>query len=147
MFLIGPQEVSFLIGFALSILSGILIGAERESRGKDAGIRTMALVISGAMLFTFFSMNVDAESKTRIAASIVTGIGFLGAGIIFHKGPSVRNLTTAATVWLGAAIGMAYGFQYYFVGVVTAISCFLIPLLPNYERMFGKRKNNNVPHN
>jgi putative Mg2+ transporter-C (MgtC) family protein len=131
---ISEVEVQFLIGFGISILAGLIIGFGRELRGKEAGMRTMSLVICGAMLFTFLSLQVDSESKTRIAAQIVTGIGFLGAGIIFHKGPSVRNLTTAATVWIGAAIGMALGFEYYFIGIVTTIAAFLIPLIPDYKR-------------
>ena len=131
----------FLKGIILSVIAGVLIGFEREARGKDAGIRTMSLVICGAMMFTFLSLNAGAgESITRIAAQIVTGIGFLGAGIIFHRGPSVRNLTTAATVWMGAAIGMTFGFKYYLPGIIGAIICVLIPLMPHYDQVVGKRK-------
>lgn len=135
--------IEFLKGIILSLIAGVLIGAERESRGKDAGMRTMALVISGAMMFTFMSAHADSESMTRIAAQIVTGIGFLGAGIIFHKGPTVRNLTTAATVWMGAAIGMTIGFKYYMPAIIGTIICFLIPFLPRYESMFKRREDKN----
>lgn len=85
-------ELVFLIDVALSLLAGFSIGAERESRGKDAGISTHSLVITGAMLFTFLSMRVDPSSQSRIAAQVVTGIGFLGAGLILKEGATVRNL-------------------------------------------------------
>ncbi|MEK6919372.1 MAG: MgtC/SapB family protein [Nanoarchaeota archaeon] len=131
---------NFLVGMILSVMAGILIGFEREARGKDAGIRTMALVICGSMLFTFLSLNTEVAAPSRIAAQIVTGIGFLGAGIIFHRGPTVRNLTTAATVWFGAAIGMAFGFKYYLPGIIGAVVCFLIPWIPHYDQISKKKE-------
>lgn len=73
------EEGEFLIKVALSLIAGFIIGAEREARGKDAGISTHSLVITGAMIFTFLSMRVDPASQSRIAAQIVSGIGFLGA--------------------------------------------------------------------
>ena len=94
--LISPVEIEFILDLLLAVALGFAIGAERESRGKDAGISTHSLVIVGAMIFTFMSMTVDPASKSRIAAQIVTGIGFLGAGLIIKEGSSVRNLTTAA---------------------------------------------------
>ncbi len=133
--------IEFLKGIILSVVAGVLIGFEREARGKDAGIRTMALVICGAMMFTFMSLHTETTAPSRIASQIVTGIGFLGAGIIFHRGPSVRNLTTAATVWMGAAIGMTFGFKYYLPGIIGAIICVLIPLIPHYDQIVGKRKD------
>ncbi len=133
--------LEFLKGIGLSVIAGVLIGLEREARGKDAGIRTMSLVICGAMMFTFMSLTVGgSDSTTRIAAQIVTGIGFLGAGIIFHRGPSVRNLTTAATVWMGAAIGMSFGFGYYLPGIIGAVICVLIPLIPHYNQLTGRKR-------
>jgi putative Mg2+ transporter-C (MgtC) family protein len=90
------------------------------------------------MLFTYLSMRVDPASTSRIAAQIVTGIGFLGAGLIIKEGVSVRNLTTSASLWFAAAIGMAFGFGYYFVGIVCAILGVLIPRIPHLPRKMGE---------
>lgn len=105
-----------------------MIGLERESRGKDAGIGTHIMVIAGSALFTFLSSVVDPASKSRIAAQIVTGIGFLGAGLILKdKTSKVLNLTTAASIWFAGAIGMAIGFEFYFISVASALVSTLIP--------------------
>lgn len=125
--LIGPIEIQFMIGLVLSIGIGFAIGAEREMRGKDAGISTHILVIAGSMLFTLMSVVVDDESRTRIAAQIVTGIGFLGAGLILKEGGSVKNLTTAASMWLAAAIGMSLGFGFYVIALISGVAGVLIP--------------------
>ncbi len=129
--LIGQTEVVFLLDLVLCSIAGFLIGLERESRGKDAGISTHTLVILGSMLFTFLSMQVDPESTSRIAAQVVTGIGFLGAGLIIKEGHTVRNLTTAASLWFAAAIGMSFGFGFYLVGMVGALMGVLIPRIPH----------------
>lgn len=112
-----------------------LIGIERETRGHVAGMRTHILVGTGAALFTLVSAYGFAEfypyltgrgggtvmDPTRIAAQIVTGVGFLGAGAIIRQGFTVRGLTTAATLWMVAAIGLAVGAGFYFGAVVTTI--------------------------
>jgi putative Mg2+ transporter-C (MgtC) family protein len=128
------DEFSFVIALLLSVVAGYMIGAEREARHKDAGIGTHILVILGSMLFTYLSMRVDPESTSRIAAQIVSGIGFLGAGLIIKEGVSVRNLTTAAILWFAAAIGMCFGFgpEYFLVGVVAALCATLVPRLPHF---------------
>lgn len=128
---ISPDELAFLGALLLSIFAGLLMGVERESRHKDAGISTHILVITGAMLFTYLSMRVDPESSSRIAAQIVSGIGFLGAGLIIKEGISVRNLTTAASLWYAAAIGMSFGFGYYLVGTICAVVGVIIPRIPH----------------
>jgi putative Mg2+ transporter-C (MgtC) family protein len=128
-------ELVFALNLILSILLGFLIGAERESRGKDAGISTHALVIGGSMLFTYLSMMVDPQSTSRIAAQIVSGIGFLGAGLILKDGASVKNLTTAASLWFAGAIGMAIGFGFYMVAVIAAVASLLIPKIPHFRQM------------
>ncbi len=118
----------FFISMILSIVCGYMIGLERESRGKDAGIGTHIMVIAGSALFTFLSSVVDPASKSRIAAQIVTGIGFLGAGLILKdKTSKVLNLTTAASIWFAGAIGMAIGFEFYFISVASALVSTLIP--------------------
>lgn len=146
--LFDPNEMRFLISLVLSIVSGICIGAEREARNKDAGISTHSLVIAGAMLFTFLSLRVDEGSPSRIAAQIVSGIGFLGAGLILKEGSNVRNLTTAASLWFAGAVGMAYGFGYYFVGVLATLASILIPLIPHFKTKdgFGRKSNANFSH-
>ena len=119
---VGDWEIAFRLG--LAALLGGAIGVERELRDREAGIRTHLLVSLGSALFTLvsaygfheFLASGDAVVRadpTRIAAQIVTGIGFLGAGAIIREGLSVRGLTTAATLWVVAAIGMACGAGYY----------------------------------
>lgn len=137
--IIGPLELEFIGGMVLALAIGYAIGAERESRGKDAGISTHVMVIAGAMLFTLLSMVVDPESKTRIAAQIVSGIGFLGAGLILKDGASVRNLTTAASLWFAGAIGMAIGFGFYTIAAIAGIASLLIPRIP-HARSFKQIK-------
>lgn len=131
---IGQTEISLLIDLGLCLLSGFVIGAERESRGKDAGISTHTMVIIGAMLFTFLSSLVDPASESRIAAQIVSGIGFLGAGLIVKDGVNVKNLTTAASIWVAGAIGMAYGFNYHYVGLLVTVVVTLIPRIPHLNK-------------
>ena len=130
----GMNEIHFLVDVILCLIIGYSIGAERESRGKDAGISTHMFVIFGAMLFTFISSTVDPESKSRIAAQIVTGIGFLGAGLIIKEGVVVKNLTTAASMWFAGAIGMAIGFEFYFIAIVAAVVSILIPKIPHINK-------------
>lgn len=132
---IGDRETDFFIDLLLSIIAGFIIGAERESRGKDAGISTHIMVIAGAMLFTFLSATVDPSSESRIAAQIVSGIGFLGAGLIIKEGLNVRNLTTAASLWVAAGIGMAFGFNFHIIGMVGAIAVSVIPRIPHINRL------------
>ncbi len=132
--LITQNEINLLIDLALSIFAGFIIGAERESRGKPAGISTHALVITGAMLFTFMSALVDPASKSRIAAQIVSGIGFLGAGLILKEGASVKNLTTAASIWVSGAIGMAFGYNFHVIGLIVTIAVALTPRIPHFNK-------------
>lgn len=126
-----PETAVFIIDLFIAIALGTLIGGERELRGKDAGISTHSLVICGAMLFTYMSMTVDPASESRIAAQIVTGIGFLGAGLILKDGASVKNLTTAASIWFAGAIGMAIGFGFYQIAIIAALASVFIPRIPH----------------
>src|ERR687888_1609834 len=130
-------ETNFLIGIGLSLLAGFLIGAERESRGKAAGISTHCFVIAGSMIFTYLSAKVDPTSTSRIAAQLVTGIGFLGAGIILKSEADERitNLTTAAAIWFAASIGMAIGFNFYFMAIVAIAFAVLVPRIPHISEL------------
>lgn len=138
--ILANPELQFVFNILLSFIIGFAIGLERESRGKDAGISTHTLVIMGSMLFTYLSMLVEADSDSgaRIAAQVVSGIGFLGAGLILKDGTSVRNLTTAASLWFAAAIGMAIGFEFYSVAVISALVGILTLRIPHMVSQ-GKR--------
>jgi putative Mg2+ transporter-C (MgtC) family protein len=129
-----------LIRLGVAAGLGGLIGLEREMRDREAGFRTHLLVCVGSALFTIISAygfrefltsgdQVVRADPTRIAAQIVTGIGFLGAGAIIRQGLSVRGLTTAATLWVAAAIGMAAGAGYY-AGAVLGTVITLVALWP-----------------
>lgn len=103
-----------LVKLLLAIVIGGVIGAEREYRDKAAGFRTIIFICAGAALFTIFSLKIGGdEDPVRIAASIVSGVGFLGAGAIMRGTGRVLGLTTAATIWLAAALGMGIGGGYY----------------------------------
>lgn len=141
-----PLVIMFVVDLAIALVIGFVIGAERESRGKDAGISTHTFVIVGAMLFTFLSMVVDPASKSRIAAQIVTGIGFLGAGIILKDGAQVKNLTTAASIWFAGAIGMAIGFDYHEIAIIAAVASVIIPRIPHISKT-KSAKNGRVANN
>ncbi len=104
----------------LAAAIGGLLGAERELRRKSAGFRTNILIALGAAVFTIASLTLvpGAGDQTRIAAQIVTGIGFLGAGTILHSREGVHGLTTAATVWVNAALGIAAGGGQYHLAII-----------------------------
>src|SRR5690606_22951675 len=124
------------VNLCLSLVAGLLIGGERELRGKPAGISTQTLVISGAMLFAFISQVVGMGDPTRIAAQIVSGIGFLGAGVILksESQEKVTNVTTAASIWFSAAIGMALGFNFHFIAIIGAVYVVLISRIPHVSK-------------
>lgn len=131
---IDPVTKTFLTSMALSLFLGYIMGAERELRHKDAGISTNMFVVSGAMIFTFLSMTVDPASESRIAAQIVSGIGFLGAGLILRNGDSnVRNLTTAASVWYAGAIGMLIGFEFYEIATIAGVAGVFMPRVRHFQ--------------
>lgn len=104
-----------LISFAI----GTAIGLEREYRSKAAGLRTMIMICVGSTVFTEISIALGGNTADRIASNIVTGVGFLGAGVIFKDGLNVSGLTTATTIWISAALGMAVGAGEYFIAIVT----------------------------
>ncbi|RYY88327.1 MAG: MgtC/SapB family protein [Chitinophagaceae bacterium] len=118
---------------AMVLLVGGLIGAEREFRSKSAGFRTMILICLGSWVFTTLSMTISHSTDDRIASNIVTGIGFLGAGVIFKADNRINGITTAATIWATAALGMgiadgAYKMVLIATLVVLAVLWMLTPL-------------------
>ena len=136
-------------------LLGALLGIEREVRHKSAGLRTNILIAVGAALFTLMSLELSPEGSDpgRIAAQIVTGIGFLGAGAIMRTDSGVQGLTTAATVWVNAAVGLAAGGgSYHLAFIATAITIAVLLVLEPVEKVianrFGKveRRLDHPPH-
>jgi putative Mg2+ transporter-C (MgtC) family protein len=135
----------------LACALGGMVGFERELRDREAGIRTHLLVSLGSALFTIISAygfheflagggNIVRADPTRIAAQIVTGIGFLGAGAIIREGISIRGLTTAATLWVVAAIGMGCGAGYYWpAAAATALTLFALWPLRLFAYQFVER--------
>jgi len=121
-----------LIKFAVTAVIAFAIGLERELRGKPYGVRTSLLVTGGAMVFTHLSLVMDPNEPARIAAQIVTGIGFLGAGIILvDKNNHIANLTTAASVWFSASVGMLIGFGEFFIAVGGMVFAVVAGRLPS----------------
>ena len=111
----------------ISIVIGLIIGGEREYRNKSAGLRTIILICLGSTIFTMLSDHLgDETGASRIAANVVTGIGFLGAGAIMREGFTVSGLTTASTIWVAAALGIAVGAGEYLLAFSAVALVFLV---------------------
>ena len=144
--MVWPEDVLSII---LATILGATIGLERELSGKSAGLRTNLLICLGAAVFTIISGKMAAgaaDSVTRIAAQIVTGVGFLGAGAIIQDRGGVHGLTTAATIWLVASIGMACGARFYQLAIVAALIAIVVliglgKLAKPLERSVEKNKS------
>ena len=122
-----------LLPIMFSVIVGGIIGIEREYQLKSAGLRTMILVTLGACIFTMLSMNLgETGSPDRIAANIITGIGFVGAGVIFKEDNRVSGLTTAVTIWICAALGMTIGAGYYQEATIGSVVVFLLLIMFKY---------------
>ena len=119
-------NVEFLIRLIISVVLGGLIGFEREKKIKPAGLRTNMLVCLGSCLFTIVSVTGFSADPARVAAGIVTGIGFLGAGSIIATGGRIIGLTTAATLWVVAGIGLVIGIGEYVIAIVSTVLVYLI---------------------
>ena len=124
---------------------GALIGLEREFRSKPAGFRTMILICVGSCVYTILSKDAAYGSTDRIASNIVTGIGFIGAGVIFKEGISVNGLTTAALIWTTAALGMAIGYHNYpltiLVSALVVVVLFILEPLQRFINRFHRVKD------
>ena len=112
---------------------GAFIGFERESRGNEAGVRTHAVVALGASLFGLIAVHLFSPTDTRIISNIVTGVGFLGAGMIIKEENKVRGLTTAATVWTTAAVGLAVSLDMYIIAFSAVLIMYLILKLKDFS--------------
>jgi len=141
-------------GIILAVVFGAAIGLEREISGKAAGLRTNVLICVGAAVFTIISRQMAIgtnTSLTRIAAQIVTGVGFLGAGAIIVDRGGVHGLTTAATIWLVASIGMACGAGFYALAVIATLIAIVVlvglgQLEKPLQRYGKKHKPQSLPH-
>ncbi len=149
--LFGNYELDVLIKLLLAAIAGGLVGLEREKHGRPAGLRTNLLVSVGACAMMIVSEAfyvkygmLDVESAvrfdpSRVAAQIVTGIGFLGAGVILKEGISVRGLTTAASLWVVAGLGMAFGMGYFSLGGITTVLVLIsLVFLKNFDPLIRK---------
>lgn len=132
------EEALMALRVVVAVLLGGLVGWEREWHGREAGIRTYGAVALGACVFALISTHLTTGNNPHvIAAGVVTGIGFLGAGVILHDQGSVVGLTTAATLWATASIGLAVGYGMYTLAVLVSLLVFgLLSLhhLPGWDR-------------
>jgi putative Mg2+ transporter-C (MgtC) family protein len=121
-------DLQMFLRLIIAVVLGALVGYERERAGKPAGVRTHGMVCLGAALFAVISLHGFGYNgdPARVAAQVVTGIGFLGAGAILHERKSVHGLTTAASLWVTAAIGLAVGVGMELMSLATAILVFLL---------------------
>jgi putative Mg2+ transporter-C (MgtC) family protein len=139
-----PEVFTLMLSDILRLLAafafGALVGAEREFHDKAAGLRTIILISVGAALFTIFSVKIAGDNDPgRIAAQIVTGVGFLGAGVILHRQGQVRGLTTAATIWVAAALGVGAGLGYLvFTFVATILIVLVLWAMPVVETVLER---------
>ena len=121
------QSREIVTKLIISVVIGIIIGGEREYRNKSAGFRTIILICLGSTILTILSGKIgDDTGASRVAANIVTGIGFLGAGAIIREGLSIQGLTTASTIWVAAALGMAVGSGEYRLAFYAMALCFIV---------------------
>ncbi|WP_293943941.1 MULTISPECIES: MgtC/SapB family protein [unclassified Sphingobacterium] len=131
-------EIKDMVAMVVSILCGGAIGFEREYKNKSAGFRTIILISLGSTIFTIVSQH-GAQTDDRISANIITGIGFIGAGVIFKDKISVHGLTTAAVIWTSAAIGMTAGIGYHALALcLTLITLGVLLMVTRVERIIAQ---------
>jgi putative Mg2+ transporter-C (MgtC) family protein len=137
-----------IIQILSACICGVAVGIERQHFGSSAGVRTYALVCVGACLYGIISTHAQGAAyyesivdPTRIAAQVVTGVGFIGGGIIFKDTNRIRGLTTAATVWIMASVGLAFAFEIYLIPIITTFMVIFILTLnrwPFFNRLGEK---------
>lgn len=128
-----------IVKIVLATMLGYLIGVERELHGKVVGTRTISLVAIGSALYVMMSPSIMGGDNSRIIAQVVSGMGFLGAGIIFKNGDTVKGLTTAATVWCAAAIGCLCGYGYFAEAILGSIAILFINIC--YKHRLSRKHN------
>jgi putative Mg2+ transporter-C (MgtC) family protein len=133
----------FLLRLALSMFCGAVIGIERQYRHKTAGIKTNTLVAIGATTFTLISASAFGHTNNnpaQVAAAVVTGVGFIGGGVIMHRGASVQGITTAATLWAAASLGVVIGVGYYFLAGTVFVAVLIVQVVfPVVDRLINRR--------
>jgi putative Mg2+ transporter-C (MgtC) family protein len=139
-------EWEMVLRLLLAAALGGVIGFQREWSGKEAGLRTNMLISLGSALLTVLSIYAfPGSDPSRIAAGVAAGIGFIGGGVILHRdGGAVKGLTSAATIWAIAAIGMAAGAGKYLIAVAACILTLVILVLPHINQVFKNRGNKNT---
>jgi putative Mg2+ transporter-C (MgtC) family protein len=137
------QELEIILRLLLATFLGAVVGLQREISGKEAGLRTNMLICLGSALFTVLSVYAfPGSDPSRIAAGIATGLGFIGAGVILHRGGGeVIGLTSAATIWAVAAIGMAAGAGMYYIAPGATVLVSITLLLPHVKKPNGKNNS------
>ncbi|WP_010297457.1 MgtC/SapB family protein [Candidatus Odyssella thessalonicensis] len=138
------HELLVSIRLIVAFLLGAIIGWEREHHGQEAGIRTFGLISLGACSFGLISIFVTSGDQGRIAAQIVSGIGFLGAGVIMRHSGHIKGITTAATIWCSASVGTAIAFDMYVIGILTAAIILLFHALRN-TKYWSLVSNKKIP--
>ena len=128
----SPVFSDEILKIIVSAVIGLMVGLEREIRRKPAGFRTLAMISVGSTIFTICSYKLGGPNPDRIAANVITGVGFLGAGVIFRNGFSVSGITTAATIWISAALGMLIGIGEYGLSVISLTVSLVILSLMQY---------------
>lgn len=147
---IEVNVVSSIFKLCLSLMLGCCVGFERKRKGQIAGVRTFALISMGATLAMLLSIYVPQEymglkngDPGRIAAQVITGVGFLGGGAMIHMKGSVRGLTTAAGIWMTAAIGMAVGVGMYWCSIIATLMILVtLVLFEAYEQRYNMGQEN-----
>jgi len=110
----------------MALVIGAIIGTEREYRSKSAGLRTMIMVSLASCLFTILSIKIGVQNPDRLAANVLTGLGFLGAGVIFKDDNRISGITTATTIWMVAALGMAAGAGYEYLAMIGTVLVLIV---------------------
>jgi putative Mg2+ transporter-C (MgtC) family protein len=146
------ELLNFGLRIGAALLAGLFIGIEREIHNKNAGLKTNALVSLGAAVFVLTSLSFAGDEyvdTTRVIGQVVTGIGFIGAGVILHKGTIVRGLTTAATVWCSAGAGCLAAIGKYkelclLVAVIVFVNVVFNPVDKYISKLFGHKNEEKV---
>lgn len=139
----NSEQVRLFLWVLFALGLGGFVGFEREYRGHEAGIRTTALVCAGSALFAEASRHLG---DTRVAAGVVQGIGFLGAGLVFQRGESVKGVTTAATIWVMAAVGLLVGSHLWLTALLASMTfVVLLELAPISDWVLAHGRPHNAP--
>lgn len=143
------QQLEIAVQLVIAMILSMIVGIERERRDKDAGLRTHMLVGVGACLFTALSLVAFPGSETaRVAANVATGVGFLGAGVIWRGEEGVNDLTTAASIWVTAALGMTVGVGAPLLAVIVTVICwFILRVLRHFRDFLSPSETPNAKEN